>query len=399
MADYTLTPEIREIRSNVRAFMDEHVYPNQEISEEGPPEQTESLIHDLQSRTKKMGYWAPHLPKEAGGMGIGFMPYVYMNEILGRSYLAPRAFGSQAPDSGNAEILWQFGTGEQKAQWLRPLVNGDIRSCFSMTEPEVSGADPTGLQTRAARDGDDWVINGHKWFTSGAIGATFAIVMCVSDPVADAHRRMSQIIVPLQTPGIDIVRSVPVMGETRGNHCEIMYRDVRVPVTNTLGRPGDGFMIAQKRLGPGRIHHCMRWLGQMQRAFELMCTRALSRQAFGSTLAQKQTVQNWIADSVAEIQSARLMTLHAANKVDQGDEARVEISLIKFWGAKILHDVIDRAIQVHGALGVSGDTPLESMYRQARAARIYDGPDEVHRMVVARKVLQSFSQGNAWDFE
>ncbi len=399
MADYTLTPEIREIRSNVRAFMDEHVYPNEEIVEEGPPEQAEALIHDLQSRTKKMGYWAPHLPKEAGGMGIGFMPYVYMNEILGRSYLAPRAFGSQAPDSGNAEILWQFGSDEQRSQWLKPLVNGDIRSCFSMTEPEVSGADPTGLQTRAARDGDDWVINGHKWFTSGAIGAAFAIVMCVSDPEADAHRRMSQIIVPLQTSGVDIVRSVPVMGETRGNHCEIMYRDVRVPVTNTLGRPGDGFMIAQKRLGPGRIHHCMRWLGQMQRAFELMCTRALSRQAFGSTLAQKQTVQNWIADSVAEIQAARLLTLHAAHKVDQGTEARVEISLIKFYGAKILHDVIDRAIQVHGALGVSGDTPLEAMYRQARAARIYDGPDEVHRMVVARKVLQSFSQGNPWDFE
>jgi alkylation response protein AidB-like acyl-CoA dehydrogenase len=376
MPDFTITPEIREIRKNVRTFMDEHVYPNEEVIEDGEPKQVESMIKDLQSRTKKMGYWAPHLPKEAGGMGIGFMPYVYMNEILGRSPLAPRAFGSQAPDSGNAEILWQFGSDEQKGKWLKPLVN-----------------------TRASRDGDDWVINGHKWFTSGAMGAQFAIVMAVSDPEAEPHRRMSQIIVPLDTSGVDIVRSVPVMGETRGNHCEIYYRDVRVPVTNTLGRPGDGFMIAQKRLGPGRIHHCMRWLGQMQRAFELMCKRALSRQAFGSTLAQKQTVQNWIADSVAEIQAARLMTLHAAHKVDQGDEARVEISLIKFWGAKILHDVIDRAIQVHGALGVSGDTPLEGMYRQARAARIYDGPDEVHRMVVARRVLQTFSQGNPWEFE
>jgi acyl-CoA dehydrogenase len=399
VADYTLTPEIRKIRSDVRQFMDEHVYPNEHIVEEGDPEEAESLIKDLQARTKKMGYWAPHLPKEAGGMGIGFMPYVYMNEILGRSVLAPRAFGSQAPDSGNAEILWQFGTDEQKAKWLKPLVDGEIRSCFSMTEPAVSGADPTGLQTRAARDGDDWVINGHKWFTSGAIGAQFAIVMCVSDPDAEPHRRMSQIIVPLDTPGVDIKRSVPVMGETRGNHCEIIYSDVRVPVTNTLGRPGDGFMIAQKRLGPGRIHHCMRWLGQMQRAFDLMCKRALERVAFGSTLAQKQTVQNWIADSVAEIQAARLLTLHAAHKVDQGTEARVEISLIKFYGAKILHDVIDRAIQVHGALGVSGDTPLEGMYRQARAARIYDGPDEVHRMVVARKVLQGYGQGNPWDFE
>jgi len=399
MADFTMTPKIKELRADVRGFMDEFVYPNEEVVEEASDDQAKDLIKDLQARTKKMGYWAPHLPKEAGGMGIGFMPYVYMNEILGRSFLAPITFGAQAPDSGNAEILWQFGTDEQKEQWLKPLVNGDIRSCFSMTEPEVPGSDPTTLQTRAVRDGDDWVINGHKWFTSGAIGATFAIVMCVSDPEAQTHRKMSQIIVPLETDGVKIERAVPVMGETRGNHCEIDYKDVRVPVTNVLGQAGDGFMIAQKRLGPGRIHHCMRWLGQMSRAFDLLCERALSRSSFGTTLAQKQTVQNWIADSVAEIQSARLLTLHAANKIDQGDEARVEVSLIKFWGAKILHDVIDRAIQVHGALGVSGDTPLESMYRQARAARIYDGPDEVHRMVVARRVLREYSGGNGWEFD
>ena len=398
MTSYMMSPEVREMRGKVTSFMDEQIYPNEEFLSEGGPK-AESLLKDLQGRTKKMGMWAPHLPAEAGGMGIGFMPYVYINEILGRSPYAPRAFGAQAPDSGNAEILWQFGTPEQKDRWLKPLVNGDIRSCFSMTEPEVSGADPTGLQTRAARDGDEWVINGHKWFTSGATGAAFAIVMCVTDAEGAPHRRMSQIIVPTDSPGFEIARAVPVMGETAGAHCEIWYRDCRVPVTNTLGQPGDGFLIAQKRLGPGRIHHCMRWLGQMQRAFELMCRRALERVAFGSTLAQKQTVQNWIADSVAEIQAARLLTLHAANKVDQGDEARVEISLIKFFGARILHDVIDRAIQVHGALGVSGDTPLESMYRAARAARIYDGPDEVHRMVVARRVLQAFSQGGAWEFD
>jgi len=396
--DFTLTAEIREMRQRVRSFMDEHVYPNEELLAEGGGE-AEALMKDLQSRTKAMGMWAPHLPAEAGGMGIGFMPYVYINEILGRSFFAPRAFGAQAPDSGNAEILWQFGTQEQKERWLKPLVEGEVRSCFSMTEPEVSGADPTTLRTTAVRDGDDWVINGHKWFTSGAIGASFAIVMCVSDPEGSTYRRMSQIIVPTDTPGFEIVRAVPVMGETAGNHCEIRYTDCRVPVTNTLGQPGDGFMIAQKRLGPGRIHHCMRWLGQMQRAFELMCRRALERVAFGSTLAQKQTVQNWIADSVAEIQAARLLTLHAANKVDQGDEARVEISLIKFWGSRILIDVIDRAIQVHGALGVSGDTPLEAMYRQARAGRIYDGPDEVHRMVVARRVLRAFTDGEGWEFE
>jgi len=400
MTDFTMTPEVKELRQKVKAFMDEHVYPNEPFMlEEGHPQERQALMKDLQARTKGMGMWAPHLPAEAGGMGIGFMRYVYMNEILGRSPMAPMAFGAQAPDSGNAEILWQFGTEEQKQRWLQPLVNGDIRSCFSMTEPEVSGADPTGLQTRAVRDGDEWVINGHKWFSSGGQGAAFAIVMCVTDADGAPHRRMSQIIVPADTPGFELARSVPVMGETWGSHSEIYYRDCRVPVTNTLGNAGDGFMIAQKRLGPGRIHHCMRWLGQMQRAFELMCQRALSRVAFGSTLAQKQTVQNWIADSVAEIQASRLLTLHAANKIDQGSEARVEISLIKFFGAKVLHDVIDRAIQVHGALGVSGDTPLEGMYRQARSARIYDGPDEVHRMVVARRVLQAFSQGSAWEFE
>ena len=398
MADFSLSPEIRELRRKTTDFMEEHIYPNEATFHEGGP-QAEELMKDLRARTKAMGMWAPHLPVEAGGMGIGFLPYAMINEILGRSPFAPRAFGAQAPDSGNAEILHQFGTPEQKERWLKPLVAGDIRSCFSMTEPEVSGADPTGLKTTAVRDGDDWVINGHKWFTSGAIGASFAIVMCATELDQPPHSRMSQIIVPTDTPGFNIIRAVPVMGETRGAHCEIRYEDCRVPVTNTLGEPGGGFRIAQKRLGPGRIHHCMRWLGQSQRAFELMCRRALSREAFGGPLAEKQTIQNWIADSAAEIQAARLLTMHAAHKVDQGDEARVEISLIKFWGAKVLHDVIDRAIQVHGALGVSGDTPLESMYRDARAARIYDGPDEVHRMVVARRILRAFKDGGTWDFE
>ncbi len=398
MPDFTIPPEVKELRRKVKAFMEEHIYPNERLFHEGGPE-AEELMRDLQAKTKAAGAWAMFIGPEAGGSGTGFLPYAYVNEILGRSPFAPRAFGCAAPDTGNAEILHLFGTDEQKQRWLKPLVAGEIRSCFSMTEPEVSGADPTGLQTRAVRDGDEWVINGHKWFTSGAVGASFAIVMCVTDPDAQPHRRMSQIIVPMDTPGVNIIRSVPVMGETAGNHCEIIYDDVRVPVTNVLGEPGDGFRIAQKRLGPGRIHHCMRWLGQMQRAFELMCRRALERQAFGSTLAEKQTVQNWIADSAAEIQASRLLTLHAAHKIDQGDEARVEISLIKFWGAKVLHDVIDRAIQVHGALGVSGDTPLESMYRQARAARIYDGPDEVHRMVVARRILRAFKDGVGWEFE
>jgi alkylation response protein AidB-like acyl-CoA dehydrogenase len=398
VADFTISPEVRELRRKVSAFMAEHVYPNEPVFDEGGPGAAD-LMKELQAKAKVAGMWAMFIGPEAGGTGTGFLPYAFVNEILGRSPYAPRAFGCAAPDTGNAEILHQFGTEEQKARWLKPLVAGEIRSCFSMTEPEVSGADPTGLQTRAVRDGDEWVINGHKWFTSGAIGASFAIVMCVTDPDAEQHRRMSQIIVPTDTPGFNLVRPVPVMGETAGAHCEIRYEDCRVPVTNTLGEPGDGFRIAQRRLGPGRIHHCMRWLGQMQRAFELLCRRALSREAFGGPLADKQTVQNWIADSAAEIQASRLLTLHAAHKIDQGDEARVEISLIKFWGATALHNVIDRAIQVHGAMGVSEDTPLARMYRDARAARIYDGPDEVHRMVVARRILRTFKDGGAWEFE
>ncbi|MEX2225525.1 MAG: acyl-CoA dehydrogenase family protein [Dehalococcoidia bacterium] len=393
-----LTPEIKEQRKQAKAFLDEHIIPNEPALQQHDANAA-ALMKDLQARVKSMGMWAMFIGPEAGGTGTGFLAYAYVNEILGRSPFAPRAFGCAAPDTGNAEILHQFGTPDQKERWMKPLIAGDIRSCFSMTEPEVSGADPTGLRTRALRDGDEWVINGHKWFTSGAIGASFAIVMTVSDPEAEQHRRMSQIIVPTDTPGFNIVRPVPVMGETDGAHCEIIYDNVRVPVTNTLGEAGDGFRIAQRRLGPGRIHHCMRWLGQMQRAFELMCTYALKREAFGGPLADKQTVQNWIADSAAEIQASRLLTLAAAEKIDQGDEARAEISIIKFFGARVLHDVIDRAIQVHGARGVSGDTPLESMYRNARAARIYDGPDEVHRMVVARRILRTFKDGGVWEFE
>jgi len=400
--DRKLTPEeVEELRQRVKAFMDSDIYPNEAFFHEHHPRQPiegQAKVKETQAKTKAMGMWAPHLPAEAGGMGIGFMPYVYMNEILGRSGVAPIAFGSQAPDSGNAEILFQFGTPELQEKYMKPLVNGDIWSCFSMTEPEVSGADPTNLQTTAVRDGDEWVINGHKWFTSQGEGSTFAIVMCATELDQPPHRRMSQIVVPTDTPGFEIVRPVPVMGETEGSHCEIRYTDVRVPITNVLGEAGGGFRIAQRRLGPGRIHHCMRWLGQMQRAFEIMCNYALEREVYGSPLAEKQTVQNWVADSYVEIQAARALTLRAAEKIDTGDEARVEISAIKFFGAKVLHDVIDRAIQVHGARGVSGDTPLEGMYRNARAARIYDGPDETHRMVVSRRILQSFKAGLGWDF-
>jgi acyl-CoA dehydrogenase len=265
----------------------------------------------------------------------------------------------------------------------------------------VPGSDPTTLRTRAVRDGDDWVIDGHKWFSSGAQGAAFGIVMAVTDPGADPHARATQIIVPADTAGVDVVRPITVMGHAgRGwtTHCEVRYTNVRVPMANTLGGEGAGFMIAQKRLGPGRIHHVMRWLGQMQRAFEIMCTYSLERETFGEPLARKQTVQNWIADSYAEIQACRLMTLDAAHKIDAGDEARVEVSAIKFFAAKVLGEVIDRAIQVHGARGLTDETPLARMAMMARGGRIYDGPDEVHRQVVAKRILKAFASGDGWHF-
>ena len=282
------------------------------------------------------------------------MEYALLNEEIGRSMWAQLVFNCQAPDAGNGEILHMFGTDDQKERFLRPLVEGTARSFFSMTEPEVSGADPTALRTTAVLDGDEWVIDGHKWFSSSAEGAAFGIVMAVTDPDAPPHRRMSQILVPTDTPGYELIRPIPVMGHAgRGwsTHCEVRYTGVRVPRENVLGEPGDGFRIAQKRLGPGRIHHVMRWLGQMQRAFELMCSYSLEREVGGAPLAEKQTVQNWIADSAAEIQACRLLTLDAAAKLDEGGEARVEVSLIKFYAARVLNEVIDRAIQVHGARG------------------------------------------------
>lgn len=380
--------------------MEENVYPNEPrlFVEDGS---SAELLVELRARAKAAGLWAFHLPPEAGGTGAGFLEYAYLNEEIGRSAIAQLIFGCQAPDAGNGEILHMFGTPEQKERFLKPLVAGDTRSFFGMTEPEVAGSDPTLLQGRAERDGDEWVINAHKWFSSGADGAGFGIVMAVTDPDAESHRRASMILVPTDTPGYELVRRIGVMGHEGhhwGTHCETRFTNVRVPVTNTLGEPGDGFRIAQKRLGPGRIHHVMRWLGQMQRAFELMCAYSLQRHAFGGPLAEKQTIQNWIAESAAEIQACRLMTLQAAHRLDEGDEARVEVSLIKFYAARVLHDVIDRAIQVHGGLGVTDDTPLSVMYRMARGARIYDGADEVHKMVVARRILRSFRDGGVWRF-
>jgi acyl-CoA dehydrogenase len=386
-------------RAAYRAFIDEHIVPVEDALHREDDE-ADRLLADLRTRAKGEGLWAPHLPPDAGGTGEGFLAYADLNEEIGRVAWAQYVFNCQAPDAGNGEILHQFGTGEQRQRWLEPLVAGDTRSFFSMTEPEVSGADPTSLQTTATPDGDEWVIDGRKWFSSGAEGARFGIVMAVTEPEAEPRRRMSQIIVPADSSGLTI-EPVPVLGHRgRGwtTHCEVTYENVRVPQENLLGERGAGFLIAQKRLGPGRIHHVMRWLGQMQRAFELMCARALEREAFGGPLAEKQTVQNWIADSAAEIQACRLLTLDAAHKIDDGRDARVEISLLKFYAADVLSRVIDRAVQVHGALGLTDRSPLAHMYANARGAHIYDGPDEVHRMVVSRRILQAFAAGDGWRF-
>ena len=387
--DFTVEPEYEEQLEWARRFVDEEVVPLEVAGL--TEEQLHRAIAPLKEQVKEHGLWAGHLDKELGGQGYGQVKLGLLNEIVGRSTLiAPLVFGNQAPDSGNSEILGLFGTDEQKERWLMPLLRGEIRSAFSMTEPGA-GADPTLISTRAVRDGDEWVINGHKWFTSNGSKADFLIVMLVTNPDVSPYEGMSMIIVPKGTPGLNILRDVGGIGGD-AVHSEILYQDVRVPVANTLGGEGQAFVIAQKRLGPGRIHHCMRWLGQAQRAMDMLCERALSRYTAGSLLADKQTVQNWIADSWAEMHAFRLMTLHAAWVIDTAGSsaARTEIAAIKFFGAKVLHDVIDRAVQAHGSLGYSTDMPLEQMYRLARSARIYDGPDEVHRVTVARRVLKGY---------
>jgi acyl-CoA dehydrogenase len=394
--DFSTEPDFEEKLEWMRTFVREEIYPLETIDLD---EATFRRLTDpLKEEVKKQGLWAAHLDPELGGQGFGQVKLGLMHEILGSSIFAPSIFGNQAPDSGNAELIAIGATDDQKQRWLWPLLEGKLRSAFSMTEPETAGSDPTLLKTRAVRDGDEWVINGHKWFTSNGSSADFLVLMAITNPDVHPYQGASMIIVPVDTPGVDIVRDVPTMAEPDtefgryGNHSEIYYRDVRVPYENIIGNEGDGFVLAQKRLGPGRIHHCMRWLGQSKRAFDMLCERALSRYAFGSTLAEKQTVQNWIADSAAEMQAARLLTLHAAWKMDQqgSSAARVEIAMIKYFGAQALYNVIDRAIQIHGALGYSTDLPLEAMYRHARAARLYDGADEVHRVTVARQLLKNY---------
>ena len=384
----------------MRGFVREEVMPLETL--DLTRDQLTQLIAPLQERVKAKGLWAAHLPSALGGMGFGQVSLGLMHEVLGESPYAPVVFGNNAPDSGNAELLaaaMEMTEREDiRARWLDPLLSGAIRSGFSMTEPDTAGSDPRLLKTRATRDGEEWVIQGHKWYTTNGSVADILIVMAVTNPEVHPYQGSSMFVVPVDTPGVTIVRDVGSMDDPHvtfgrfGNHAEIVYEDVRVPSDHLIGPEGSGFLLAQARLGPGRIHHCMRWLGQSRRAFDMMCERALSRYTDGSTLAEKQTVLNWIADSKAEMHAARLMTLHAAWKMDQvgASASRDEIAMIKFYGATVLHNVIDRAIQTHGSLGYSSDMPLEAMYRAARGARIYDGPDEVHRQTVARHALRDY---------
>jgi alkylation response protein AidB-like acyl-CoA dehydrogenase len=355
--------------------------------------QLDALRHDVRAA----GLWAPQIPVEFGGLGLPLLEFARVSEELGRSPIGHYLCNCQAPDSGNMELLIEHGTPAQQERWLRPLVRGEIRSCFSMTEPDYPGSNPVWMATRAVADGADYVIDGHKWFTSAADGAAFAIVMAVTNPDAPRpHERASQIIVPTDAPGFALVRNLPVMGEPGAgyaSHAEVRYAGCRVPQTNRLGPEGAGFALAPAPLGPGRIPHWMRGIGICERTFVLMCERAAGREiAPGVPLGSRQTVQNWIAESRAEINAARLLVLDAAAKIDRAGAhaARTEISIIKFFVAGVLQQVLDRAIQVHGALGMTDDTPLAYWYRHERGARIYDGPDEVHKAAVARQILRGY---------
>jgi acyl-CoA dehydrogenase len=402
--DFAPSERVAALRERVRDFIAEHVLPVEgeamrALDEEiGPGVAYPPLLIELRERAKAEGLWNLFLPADERGPGLANWEYGLLCEEMGRSPVAPMAFNCSAPDTGNMEILAEYGTAEQQERWLVPLLEDHTRSCFSMTEPGTAGSDPTGLATRAELDAGEWVIDGHKWFTSGYNGADFAIAMVVTDPDAAPHKRASMIVVPIDTPGLTGVRPVPVMGHAAGpGHWELTYEGVRVPESNLLGGRGDGFAIAQARLGPGRIHHCMRAIGSAERAFELMCQRANDREAFGAPLADKQFVQDFVATSRIEIDSARLMVLHAAWKMDTEGKraARQQISMIKIVAAQMHQAVCDRAMQVHGALGMSDDIPLALMWRQGRWLRIADGPDEVHKMSIARRELNRFKPPEA----
>ncbi len=395
--DFSISARVQPILAQIRAIVETELYPLEAEFLNGDFRDLLPILAKKRTQVQAAGLWAPHLPEEYGGLGLTLLEFAHISETLGRSPLGHYVFNCQAPDIANMALLLGHGSDEQKRTYLLPLARGEMRSCFAMTEPEYPGSNPVLMGATARKEGDDYVIDAHKWFTTGAEGASFAIVMALTDPDhPQRHQRASQIIVPLDTPGFTLVRNISIMGERgsdHASHAEVRFEGVRVPQSNRLGPEGEGFRLAQERLGPGRIHHCMRWIGICERAIDLTCRYAVGRKLSSSAyLADQQAVQHWLAESRAAVDAARLLVLQAAWQIDRvgAAEARIEISAIKFFVAGVLQSVLDKAIQVHGALGVTDDTPLAHWYRHERAARIYDGPDEVHKWVVARQMLAPY---------
>lgn len=394
---FEASPKVAQLLLRYEHFLKEHIYPIEMDVIYGSFKAHLTRLNDLRNLAKKEGLFAPHLAISEGGLGLDLFEFAFISELLGKSPLGHYIFNCQAPDIGNMELMHQFANDELKKKYLKPLQEGKFRSCFAMTEPQHAGSNPVHLSTTAVKDGDHYIINGHKWFTSSADGARFTIVMAVTDPDNEnPYQRASMIVVPLDNPGYQLVRNIPIMGDAGEDyisHGEVKFTDCKVPVTNLIGKEGAGFALAQERLGPGRIHHCMRWIGICERAMEMMCRRAIERELDpGRPLASQQTIQNWIAESYAEIKASRLMVLDTAFKIQHhgAKAAKEDISTIKFYVSQVLMNVIDRAIQVHGALGITDDTLLSFWYRHERGARIYDGPDEVHKSVLARKIIKSY---------
>ncbi|MFD4142302.1 MULTISPECIES: acyl-CoA dehydrogenase family protein [unclassified Streptomyces] len=401
--DFAFDARTEELRAKLLAFMDEYVYPAEPIEHEqraqlASPWDTPAIFGELKAEARRQGLWNLFLPDAEHGAGLTNLQYAPLAEITGRSpHLAPTALNCAAPDTGNMEVLAQFGTDEQKKQWLEPLLAGEIRSAFAMTEPEVASSDATNIRTRIERDGDDYVINGRKWYISGAMNpdCQIFIVMGKTDPGADVRRQQSMILVPRDTPGLEVRRAMQVYGyedHAHGGHAEVVFTDVRVPASNLIGEEGGGFAIAQARLGPGRIHHCMRLIGMAERAIELMCRRAVSREAFGKTIAQQGVVQNWIADARVTVEQLRLLVLKTAWLMDTvGNRgAHTEIQAIKIATPRAVVGILDKAVQVHGAGGVSQDFPLAELWAGARTLMLADGPDEVHQRSLARRELKKY---------
>jgi acyl-CoA dehydrogenase len=392
MIDFELPDDVKQIQAKVATFVTDVVLPAEaslgadvELEGDGLAE----VVAGLRNKARAAGLYNPHMPESWGGLGLGALGMAIVSQECGVSGLASLALNCMAPDEGNMHLLLHAGTPEQNEKYLRPLAEGLTRSCFAMTE-RAAGADPLGIATTAERDGDDWVLNGEKWFITGAMGAAFAIVVAKTAPGDSERDSYSLFLVDGDNPGWRVLREIPVMGtHGPGGHCEVLLEDCRVGPDSMLGAPGEGYKLAQVRLGPARLAHAMRWIGVAQRALDLAAQRALERQTFGEPLARRQTVQNWLADSAIELYASRLMVLHAAYLIENDREYRQEVSMSKVYISEILNKIVDRALQIHGALGYSGDMPLERFYRDARAARIYDGPSEVHRMVIARNVLKT----------